>query len=230
MNKLLAFVLVLIVAGGAWLGTRLAPGSGHPSAQVPTEERAPGDAPNGDLGTEVAELRRRLARLEQGEVARGQTAGQALRAETAAAAEKTARKATLDKIRRHYTPELEAKMFAGYFGTLDEKRRTEGVDPMWAGDMNALFRRRAGGDGALASLNVQTVDCGRTLCRVELKSSNDVEKQLAISELLMKVSAELPEASVQVVPGSNQVTAYFARTGTELPAIQSPERLVADLP
>ena len=93
------------------------------------------------------DLRRRLARLEQGEVARGQTAGQALRAETAATAEKTARKATLDKIRKHYTPALEARMFADYFGTLDEKRRAEGVDAMWAGDMSALFRRGAGGDG-----------------------------------------------------------------------------------
>jgi hypothetical protein len=46
----------------------------------------------------------------------------------------------------------------------------------------------------------------------------------------VNVAGELPQASVQVTPGSNRVTAYFGRNGTDLPNMESPERIVAELP
>lgn len=230
MRKGLALGLVLLGAGGAWLGTRLASGQGRSGVEVGAAQTASGGTPDGDRDTEIAELRRRLARLEQGERARGQSAGEALSAETEAAAEKEARKARLAKLRQLPPAELEAKMFSRYFASLDDKRRAEGVDSLWAGDMNAQLRHGDGGSGALASLSVRSVDCGRTLCRVELTSADEESKDGAINELLRKVNGELPQASVQVTPGSNRVTAYFARNGTDLPNMESPERLVADLP
>ncbi|HEY0707877.1 MAG TPA: hypothetical protein VGG33_13825 [Polyangia bacterium] len=226
MHKGVALGLVLLGAGGAWVGTRLASGEERPG--IAGGAFAPENAPDRNQDTEISELRHRLAQLEQAERARRQAAGETLRADTEARAEDEARKSRLEKLRRIPAAELEAKMFARYFASLDEKRHAEGVDAIWAGDMNALLSRGVGSVGA--ALDVRTVDCGRTLCRVELTSANEDSKEGAINELLRKIGPELPQASVHVTPGSNRVTAYLARAGTDLPNMESPERLVADLP
>jgi hypothetical protein len=230
MRKGFALGLVLLGAGGAWLTMRLTVGHGPPSGvEARAVQSAGGTGLEGDRDAEIVELQRRVTRLEQAERARAQKAGEALRAETEAAAEDEGRKSRLAKLQRLPAAELEAKMFASYFASLDDKRRAEGIDPIWAGDMKALLRRAEGGAGALASLSVQSVDCGRTLCRVEITSADEDSKNGAIDELLRKLGPELPQASVQVIPASNRVTAYFARNGTDLPNMESPERLAADL-
>jgi hypothetical protein len=133
-------------------------------------------------------------------------------------------------MKKNITPEQEAKMFTSYFDGLDALRLAEGVDQTWARGVDALLRGSLHGEGAIATLAARSVECGRTLCRIELQSSDPLQQRMALSELLDKLGEQLPQASVHVPPGTNHMTAYLAREGTNLPAMESPERLVADLP
>jgi hypothetical protein len=220
----------LLAAGAAWFGPRAheRPLGGGPASG---ESAGPtGQPTTAELTGELAALRQRLSRLEQGEAARGQRVGSGLRADAEADAQRAARKQLADKLKKYSSPELDNKMFAGYFTTLDGVRRAEGVDLAWARDMDAFVRQGAAGNGAPASLAVQAVDCGRTLCRIELTVAEGAPKQAALAAFIMKVGPQLPQGSVHAPVGSNQVTAYFARSGTDLPPMESPEHLVADLP
>jgi hypothetical protein len=223
------FAIFLVVAGTlgagvAWKRSRPRPAT---QPQEAAEESAPSRAA---LEDELATLRRRLAKLERDDAARGQAAGAGLQAGAEEAARAAEHKAAIAKLKKYYTPELEAKMFTSYFDGLDGIRRAEGVDQAWARGVESLLRASLHGEGAVATLAARSVECGRTLCRIELQSSDPVQQRVALSELLQKLGEQLPQASVHVPPGTNHMTAYLAREGTNLPAMDSPERLVADLP
>jgi len=228
MNRQLLVAVLLVGAGATFFGGRLIGRPTRRASDNPAASERPDVSP--DLTAEVAELRRRLARIEQGEASRGQTLGSSLRTDAEEEARRIARKQADEKLRKYYSPELESKIFTGYFNTLDGIRRGEGVDVSWAREIDTFVHRGVQNDANLASLNVQSVDCGRSLCRVELRSSNEAQKKMALGAFIMKMGPQLPQASIHVPLGSNQVTAYFARPGAELPPMDSPDQLIADLP
>lgn len=222
--------VVLASIGGVGLGLLVARAwREQPRARAAVQEEATEEASGGG-GAELASLRRRLARLEAESSARGQAAGGELRAEVESAEKVAARQQLAEKVKKYYTPELEAKLFTTYFDGLDQARRAEGVDPQWATAMQASVTRALTEQGAIATLAARSVECGRTLCRIELDAKDPSQKTAAIGEFLLGVGADLPTASVHVPVGSGHVTAYFARPGSELPAMATRESLVAELP
>jgi hypothetical protein len=225
------FFLAALVMGAALgaLGTRLAKPKAQTSAPA-AEEGAPSNnaTPEATLAEELAQLRRRVASMER---ARGKTEGTQLEAAAATEASQQAKEALQEKVKKYYTPQLEAKLFTSYFAGLDDLRRAEGIDLPWARGIQASVRRSLqSGSRALATLQVPSVECGRTLCRMELASTDETTKGVALSELLQSIGPELPEVSDFVPTDSNEMTAYFARPGANLPPMPSAEDLVADLP
>lgn len=229
-SKLLLRAVVLASIGGVGLGLLAARAwRERPHARAVAQEEETAEASSGSA-TELASLRRRLSKLEGESSARGQAAGSELRAEVDSAEKKAARQQLAEKVKKYYTPELEAKRFATYFDGLDQARRAEGVDPQWATAMQASVTHALAGQGAIATLAARSVECGRTLCRIELDAKDEGQKAAAVGVLLQGVAGELPTASVHVPVGSGRITAYFARPGSELPAMATPESLVAELP
>lgn len=198
--------------------------------ETPQTQTAGSGAATSDLSEEMAALRERLARMEQSERLRGEAGGKILIAAADEAAKGAAQKQLEEKINRYYTPEFEASVFTSYFSTLDETRRAEGVDLAWGHEIQAFVRNSLRETRALSPLSAQSVECGRTLCRMELKSSEPLLKRRALTEFIQKMGPQLPQVSVFVPEGSDRMTAYFARPGADLPAMKSPEELVADLP
>jgi len=226
---------LVFVAGAALalLGTRLA-GRWHDGRAAGEAHLAEADPPAAGAD-EVAALRERLARVEQAQKAQGQTRGEELVATAREVARVAGQHATQEalqaKVDKYYTRELEAKRFQTYFGELDERRRSEGVDLPCAAKIQAAVRRSLqGGSGALAKLTVPSAECGHTLCRLELQVSDPTAKATALGEFLNHIGHDLPTMSVFVPPDSDRMTAYFARPGSDLPPMQSVEDLVANLP
>lgn len=216
--------------GGLGLGLLVArTGQRSPRAPASVEEAEGASTGRADDG-DVAALRRRLAKLEGESAARGQAAGQGLNDEATKVAEAAARTQLQEKVKKYYTPALEAKRFTDYFAGLDRARHAEGVDPVWAATVQATVARTLAGTGSIATLAMRSVECGRTLCRMEVDAKDEGVKAAAIGELLQGVGGELPTASVHVPVGGGPVVAYLARQGTELPAMQTAEALVAELP
>lgn len=224
-------MVVLAALGGVGLGLFAARTWGRPPrADGRAEEEAAAETASDGTSADVAALRRRLARLESESAARGQAAGRELSAESSATEAAAARQRLQEKVKKHYTPELEARRFGTYFDGLDQARRAEGVDLPWAAAIQADVQRALAEKGSVATLAARSVECGRTLCRIELDAKDEGLKAAAIGELLQSVADDLPTASVHVPVGSGRVTAYFARPGTDLPAMETPEALVAELP
>jgi hypothetical protein len=222
--------VVLASIGGVGLGVLAARAwREQPRARAAVEEAATEEGSGGGA-TELAALRRRLARLEGESSAREQVAGGELRADVDRAEKVAARQQLAEKVKKYYTPELEAKRFTTYFDGLDQVRRAEGVDPQWATAMQASVTHALTEQGAIATLAARSVECGRTLCRIELDAKDASQKTAAIGEFLLGIGGDLPTASVHVPVSSGPITAYFARPGSELPAMATPESLVAELP
>jgi hypothetical protein len=214
--------LVVVRSSGRWKSERVA------GRADPIEETEGGSTRSG--ASELEALRRRIARMENTEQARGEVAGSELTKSAEEAALGASQKALKAKIDKYYTPAMEAKRFDSYFSQLDEVRRAEGVDVAWAQESQAAVRQALqGGSAMLSKLSLSSVECGRTLCRVELKSA-DATGKMGLTEWLAKVGGQLPEASVFVPPEGNHMTAYLAKPGASLPAMESLEHLVADLP
>ncbi|HVZ75042.1 MAG TPA: hypothetical protein VHJ20_21820 [Polyangia bacterium] len=225
-------IVVLALVGGVGIGVLAARLSRPRQTAAPSAQIAsPDDAANAALTEELEALRKRVANMERSERVRGQAEGKTLGAQVEDEAHKQDEAARQEKVRKYYTPELEAKLFTSYFAGLDEVRRAEGVDLPWARGIEASVRKSLSGGGrAIGTLQIPSVECGRTLCRMELASTDAVTKDLALAELLQAIGPELPQVSVFVPVGSNRMTGYFARPGTDLPPMPSAEDLVADLP
>jgi hypothetical protein len=233
VKKLFAVIgveaLVLVVVLVLWPGPRVAAGprssddtasNAELTAEVTTLRRrlakiaSEGASTNAELSAEVLAMQRRLAEIER----------ERAQAKPPAIAEADVSPEAEAKPKQPNTPETEAKAFTAYFSRLDGLRRAEGVDAPWAQAMDTAVRRTLSTPGPMSSLSAQSIDCGRTLCRIELRCSNPTQKQLGLGQLLMKEGTDLPQASVFVPVDSDQVIAYFARAGVNLPAMDSAEQ------
>jgi hypothetical protein len=230
MNRIVIVTALVLGTGAGLLAAHLS--SRAPRAAAPVADGAePSPAAGADVSSELAALRARLARMEQADRARGEVTGNKLAADAESAANAAAREQLTERINRVYTPAVEAKRFGTYFAGLDNLRRTEGVDLPFQQHVHAAIEKAlASGSTGLATLKVPSVECGRTLCRVEIDSSNPALKSVAITELTAQVAGDLPTASVFVPPDSNHMVAYFAKAGADLPDMEPLDQVVADLP
>lgn len=116
----------------------------------------------------------------------------------------------------------ETASFGAYFERLDARRAREGPDPDWGNVFvqaarSAMETLRAQ-PGLFAASSIAAVDCGRTLCRLEIQNDDDGAARLLQGPLIARIGEAAPSATAYVVPGTGRAVFYFARAGSDLPS------------
>lgn len=114
------------------------------------------------------------------------------------------------------TPEEEAEGFKTYFGELDLRRNAEPRDAVWQTQVERKILDVLTGE--LAGSKMQEVDCGKTLCRLEVQHRDLPAQHLFMQYFHPQLGTFLPQASLYSPPGSLTTDVYLAREGHSLPS------------
>jgi hypothetical protein len=116
----------------------------------------------------------------------------------------------------------EAAIQREYFGELDARLAAETRDPSWSA---ATEERLRGTTQDLRTLiNVDSAQCGSSLCRVDTTVVQPQEEARALDRFLAATIAVLPDAVVREGDEPGRRIVYFSRTTGGLPPMLAPER------
>jgi hypothetical protein len=115
----------------------------------------------------------------------------------------------------------ETAMFGTYFQELDHLRQSQGTDREW----NDIFTQAAQSamhelqarQPAFAKSAIRQVECGHTLCRLEIQNDDDGLARRVQDPLIHGIGAAAPSATAYRVPETGLTRFYFARPGSDLP-------------
>jgi hypothetical protein len=213
MKRLITAACLLVAAGLGILRLTVW-ASAHRDLDSPRDLRR-----SAEERADTADLQRRVQRLERVQGASVMMAAALSRkGENAPAAEQQETPAEgldSEEIKRN-----EKEQFDLYFAGLDHVRESERKDAAWASEVAQLTEKVAAAsklDGL--ALKVGKVDCGATLCRVEIlfRGETFALAPRGIMAFVQGVGQALPEASVFNDQDNRRAIGYFARRGTSLP-------------
>ena len=108
-----------------------------------------------------------------------------------------------------------------YFADLDVQLAGETRDPAWAAPTEERLRNSV--HDLRPRISVDNAQCGQTMCRVEATVSDPHDDAAALDKFISTSLALLPEAVIRDGDGPGHHVVYFARKGSEFPAMNVPE-------
>jgi hypothetical protein len=110
------------------------------------------------------------------------------------------------------------RSFQHYFADLEAERTKAAPDPDWSPRAERLIRSFAESDRAAPGISIN-VACGPTLCRVELRTTEETARTQLARRFHRYVARELPTMTMHTAAGTQTSVMYLARSGNTLPAM-----------